>query len=82
MSRIPGALSPTYTFLSVRDTDGRVFPPTDVSNGKATRSSSENCPIHPYPSKVSRPDPGPVTREGALTNPRRFLERMVARAER
>jgi hypothetical protein len=78
-SRIPGAHFPTYTFLSVRDT---VFPRSHYSNDIATRVTrprSENRPIHPCPSKVSRYDPSPVTREareGALTNTRRFSERM------
>ena len=90
-SRIPSALFPVYPFLSVRDTHSREFSlpqmftfQTFYSNDKATQSRSENYLRHPYPSKLSkgsRPGPGPVTREGVLTNTRRFLERMVARAE-
>ena len=51
---------------------------------KPLNSGPKNHPRHPYPSKVSkgsRPGPSPVTRKGTLTNTRRFLERMAARAE-
>jgi hypothetical protein len=55
------------------------FPPTDVRIAVTTKPLNQDPKyIPPYPSKASRTDPGPATREGALTNTKKFWERIVA----